>query len=193
MSDHLPELEREEGDALARVIEAILFVAGGPVATEALAQATQSGAAQIMVALDALDGALAGRGLRLQRGRDAVQLVSAPELAPWLERFLGLELSSRLSAAALETLAIIAYRQPITRPEIEAVRGVNSSGTLRTLLQRELIEEVGRLETVGNPYLYATTPAFLQYFGLRSLGDLPPLEPGEAEKLAAIDAPGEAR
>jgi len=103
-------------------------------------------------------------------------LVSAPEAAPYVERFLGLSLSGKLSAAALETLAIIAYKQPITRPQIEAIRGVNSDGALRTLMSKGLIEEVGRLDSVGHPILFGTTFEFLQYFGLSSLSELPPLE-----------------
>jgi segregation and condensation protein B len=103
-------------------------------------------------------------------------LVSAPESAPYIERFLGLSLSGKLSAAALETLAIIAYKQPVTRPQIEAIRGVSSDGVLRTLISKGLIEEVGRLETVGHPVLFGTTFEFLQYFGLSALSDLPALE-----------------
>ena len=105
-----------------------------------------------------------------------VQLVTAPEVAPIIEKFLGVNGSGHLSAAALETLAIIAYRQPITRPAIEAVRGVNCDGVIQTLVARGLIQEVGRQETAGRPILYATTFEFLQNFGLRDTDDLPPLE-----------------
>jgi len=113
-----------------------------------------------------------------------VQLVTAPEAASYVERFLGLEARTRLSRAALEALAIIAYRQPITRPEIEAIRGVSSDSVLRTLLRVGLIEEVGRASTVGRPILYGTTFEFLQHFGLRSLHELPDLE----ESLAGEEA-----
>ncbi len=173
----------ENPDRLVQVLEAILFVADGPVEVSALTQATGINSTLIEGALAQLAETLAERGVRLHRPRGAAQLVTAPEHAAWIERFLGLELSSKLSAAALETLAIIAYRQPITRAEVDTIRGVNSSGTLRTLIQRELVEEAGRLETVGNPYLYATTPAFLHYFGLPSLDHLPPLPPDQAAKL----------
>jgi segregation and condensation protein B len=105
-----------------------------------------------------------------------VQLVSAPDSARAVARFLGVQASGRLSPAALEVLAIIAYRQPLTRAQVDAIRGVDSSGTTRALLARDLIAEVGRLETVGRPILYATTPLFLQQFGLTSLADLPPME-----------------
>ena len=118
---------------------------------------------------------LAGGGLALQRQGDKVQMVTAPEIAPYVERLLGLDLSSRLSPAALEVLAIIAYRQPITRAEIEAIRGVNCDGVLRTLSSKGLVGEIGRLEQAGRPILYGTTFEFLQYFGLHGVQDLPPL------------------
>jgi segregation and condensation protein B len=108
-----------------------------------------------------------------------VQLTSAPETAPIVERFLGLEATSRLSRAALETLAIIAYQQPVTRPEIDAIRGVNSDGVLKSLLSKGLIQEAGRAERAGRPILYQTTSDFLGYFGLSSLNELPPLAPIE--------------
>jgi segregation and condensation protein B len=114
----------------------------------------------------------------LQRKGDRVQLASAPEAAPYIERFLGLDLTARLSPAALEVLAIVAYRQPITRAQIEAVRGVSCDAVLRTLVSRGLLEEVGRLEQAGRPILYGTTFQFLQHFGLNTLSDLPPLKDG---------------
>ena len=123
------------------------------------------------------------RGVRLQRRGDKVQLVTRPEAAAHIERFLGLETPARLSQAALETLAIIAYRQPCTRAQIEAVRGVNCDSVLKNLLTKGLVEETGRLETVGHPIQYATTFAFLQHFGLKSLDDLPPLEPSQTPTL----------
>ena len=96
-------------------------------------------------------------------------------MAETVERFLGLETTSRLSQAALETLAIVAYQQPITRPYIEGVRGVNSDGVMKSLLAKGLVQEVGRAEGPGRPILYGTAPDFLQYFGLNSLTELPPL------------------
>ncbi|MDQ4077831.1 MAG: SMC-Scp complex subunit ScpB [Chloroflexota bacterium] len=176
-------MERQGSQALPQIVEAILFVADTPVEIADLAKVSEASTEEVEAALAELADDLEARGLRLQRFRDQVQLVTAPQYAPWVERFLGLELSSKLSTAALETLAIIAYQQPITRAEIDAIRGVNSSGTLRTLIQRELVEEVGRLETVGNPYLYATTPTFLQYFGLSGLDELPPLSSDEESKM----------
>jgi segregation and condensation protein B len=102
--------------------------------------------------------------------------VTAPESSAAVERFIGVQSQPRISGAALEVLAIIAYRQPITRAQVEALRGVDSGGVIRALMGRELIAESGRLETVGRPILYATTPDFLRQFGLGSLADLPPLE-----------------
>ena len=120
--------------------------------------------------------AYTGRGLCLQRIGNRVQLTTTPEAAPYVERFLGLEARTRLSRAALETLAIVVYRQPITRPEIESIRGVSSDSVLRTLLSVGLVEEIGRAPTVGRPILYGSTFEFLQHFGLSSLEELPPLD-----------------
>ncbi len=161
------------------LVEALLFVADEPVSVQRLAEALETTPGQVEKALRSLEGALEGRGLRLQRMGSRVQMVTAPEAAPVVERFLGLGGRRRLSPAALETLAIIAYRQPISRPEIESIRGVNCDSVLRTLLSAGLIEEVGRAPTVGRPILYGTTFAFLQHFGLSRLEDLPPLETDE--------------
>jgi len=169
----------KEGDgllSLAAQVESLLFVADGPVSIGRLAEALEVAPARVERALAGLEATCAGRGLRLQRAGNRVQFVTAPEAALCVERFLGLERRTRLSRAALETLAIIAYRQPITRPEIETIRGVGSDSVLRTLLSVGLIEGVGRAPTVGCPILYGTTFEFLQHFGLRGLDELPPLE-----------------
>ncbi len=163
---------------MAAAVESLLFVADAPVSVSHLAEALERDERDVEAALQALAEGYAGRGVRLQRKSNRVQLVSAPEAAPAIERFLGLSQSGKLSAAALEALAIVAYEQPITRPQIEAIRGVSSDGVLRTLLSKGLIDEVGRLETVGHPVLFGTTFEFLQYFGLSSLAELPPLEAG---------------
>jgi segregation and condensation protein B len=107
------------------------------------------------------------------RLNNKVQLVTAPELSETIEVFLGLETTTTLSQAALEALAIIAYKQPVTRPEVDVIRGVNSDGVLRTLLSKGLIEELGRAETPGRPIYYGTSAEFLQYFGLETLDGLP--------------------
>jgi len=168
--------------ALDARVEALLFVAAEPPTVAQLARALEVPAEAIEEALRTLADRLRERGLRLQRQGDRVQLVTAPEAAEDVRRFLGLSGGPRLSTAALETLAIIAYRQPITRAEIEAIRGVNCDGVLRTLLARGLIEEVGRAEGPGRPILYGTTMLFLQHFGLRSLADLPPLDGADSQE-----------
>ena len=162
--------------SLPAILEGLLFVASEPVAISHLASVTQKSAAKIETAIDELREHFQERGIRLQRQGDKVQLVSAPELTEYIEDFLGLSVTGKLSSPALETLAIVAYRQPITRPEIEAVRGVNSDGVLRTLVSKGLVEEVGRKDTVGHPTLFGTTFEFLQYFGLEDLKDLPELD-----------------
>jgi segregation and condensation protein B len=167
---------------LVPIIEAILFVAAEPVTIDQLAAAIECAPEQIEAALQHLKAACEGRGIRVQRQDQKVQLVSAPEVAGYIEHFLGQSTPSRLSTPALETLTIIAYRQPITRPEIEAIRGVNSDGVLRTLLSKGLVEEVGRLDTVGHPSQFGTTFEFLRYFGLEDLKGLPLLDlPGAPE------------
>lgn len=166
----------DDAPGLAALVESLLFVADGPVTVGRLAQALEVEPAEIEAALATVQEGCTRRGVRLQRGGGRVQLVSAPEAAPHIERFLGLEVSGRLSPAALESLAIVAYQQPVTRAQVEAVRGVNSDSVLRTLAGKGLIEEVGRLDTVGRPILYGTTFDFLQFFGLESLEDLPELE-----------------
>ncbi|GAB4527827.1 MAG: SMC-Scp complex subunit ScpB [Anaerolineae bacterium] len=172
---------------LTVILESLLFVADAPVSVSQLAEAAECEVRDVEVALQALAQEYASRGMRLQRKGNLVQLVSAPQAAPYIERFLGLSLSGKLSAAALETLAIIAYKQPITRPQIEAIRGVSSDGVLRTLMSKGLIEEVGRLETVGHPVLFGTTFDFLQYFGLGSLDELPPLEMQEDDQPDTVE------
>jgi segregation and condensation protein B len=167
---------------LKTLVESLLFVAEGPVAVAALARALEVEPEKVDAALAELKSDYAERGIRVQRARDKVQLVSAPDAATVIQTFLGIDGSGHLSAAALETLAIIAYRQPITRPAIEGVRGVNCDGVIHSLLTRGLIQEVGRMETAGRPILYATTFDFLQHFGLRDVEDLPPLE-DQTEKV----------
>ncbi len=174
---------QEQSLPLAALIESLLFVADEPVTAARLAQALEVNADAVESALRELSADGAGRGVRLQRKGDRVQLVTRPEAAEHIERFLGLETTARLSQAALETLAIIAYRLPCTRAQIEAVRGVNCDSVLKNLLTKGLVEETGRLETVGHPIQYATTFAFLQHFGLESLDDLPPLEPAQTPTL----------
>lgn len=175
------ELFRQNFPLDAR-IEAILFVAPAPVTVSQLSEALGVSTEMVEQGLQELSRHLQnGRGLRLQRHEGRFQLTSAPELAEEVEKFLGLEATARLSRAALETLAIVAYRQPITRPGVDAIRGVNSDGVIKSLLSKGLIQEVGRAEGPGRPILYGSTQDFLQHFGLNSLDDLPPFELLEQE------------
>lgn len=163
------------------MVESLLFVADRPTTADQIAKALEMEASDVEQALQRLDHQLSPRGIQLQRKGLQVQLVSMTEAAPYIQRFLGLELTGRLTQPALETLAIVAYRQPVTRATLESIRGVNCDGVLKTLLSRGLIEEVGRLEQAGRPILYGTTFEFMQYFGLKSLDALPPLETGAEE------------
>jgi segregation and condensation protein B len=165
-----------DGLSLTARVESVLFVAEEPISPHRLAEALGVTSRQVEEALHELASDYDGRGLRLQIIDNCVQLTTAPEAAPSIERFLGLEARVHLSQAALEALAIIAYRQPATRPAVEAIRGVGSDSVLRTLLSAGLIERVGRADAVGRPFLYGTTAEFLQHFGLQSLDDLPELE-----------------
>jgi segregation and condensation protein B len=164
---------------LPALIENLLFVADDPVSVGQLAKALEVSEREVEQALQNLEETLQDRGLRLERMATRVQLVTAPEAAPHVERFLGLGNRRRLSPAALETLAIIAYRQPVSRPEIEVVRGVSCDSVLRTLLSAGLIENMGRAQRVGRPIMYGTSFSFLQHFGLKRLEDLPPLDVNE--------------
>ena len=163
-------------EALPALAEALLFVSDGPVAESALARALGAAPRALARALAGLEASLEGRGVRLQRGPEGVQLITAPHAAAAVEHFLGVESRRRLSTAALETLAVVAYRQPVTRAAIEAIRGSSSDATLATLRARGLVERTGRAGGPGRPALYGTTQRFLEHFGLRGSGDLPGLD-----------------
>jgi segregation and condensation protein B len=170
---------------LAALVEAFLLVAPEPPTIDELAEAAAVKPARIQTALDDL-ATRVDRGWIVQRHGEHLHLATAPRFAHQISAFLGLEREGKLSSAALETLAIVAYQQPVTRSEIEAVRGVDSSGVLATLHARELVEPVSRLAAVGNPFQYGTTVSFLKLFGLSSLADLPPLGQLEGEDGAAL-------
>lgn len=158
------------------VVEAVLFASDEPLTAAEIARADQTlDEDRVESALAALKTAYAesGRAFEIREVAGGVQIATRPEFAPYLERFDTVAKPTRLSGPALEVLAIAAYRQPISRIEIEYVRGVNSSGVIRTLLDRELICIAGRGEGVGRPVLYGTTRRFLQHFGFGSLDDLP--------------------
>jgi segregation and condensation protein B len=181
-----PILQGDKHLSLSAKIEALLFVAPGTVSISQLSTALGEDNRSIENELKILEEKYTNRGVRLQRHRNRIQLVTAPEAAPVVEFFLGLETTTQLSQAALETISIIAYRQPITRPQIDSIRGVNSDGVMKTLLSKGLIQEVGRAGSPGRPFLFSTTPDFLGYFGLTSLEELPPLD---LENTTPIEQP----
>jgi segregation and condensation protein B len=162
------------------VLEAILFVATEPVPRERLLavfeESERAEAEQALAAVVERHRAGEGRGIAVEEVGGGFRLVTRPELHGWLRRFFEAAGGNKLSMAALETLAIVAYRQPITGPEIQDLRGVSPAGVLRTLLERRLVRITGRKEVVGKPFLYGTTREFLMHFGLKGLEDLPPLE-----------------
>jgi segregation and condensation protein B len=149
---------------------------------------------QIEIAISELDALYTEsgdkRGLRIRLHRGRIQLTTAPQASATIEKFLGLDSTTRLSHAALEALAIIAYQEPVTRPQIDAIRGVNSDGVLKNLLSKGLIQEVGRADAPGRPFLYSITTDFLGHFGLSSLDELPPLEKSP-EEIEDIDHPSD--
>ena len=179
---------RAPEERVPALLEALLFVSDGPTDEGALGRALGLARREVRAGLDTLADSLRERGMRLQRGPDGIQLVTAPDAAAYIEAYLGLESGRRLSAAALETLAIIAYRQPVTRGALEAIRGVNCDGAIDTLRNRGLIDIAGRADSPGRPALFATTQKFLEYFGLERPEDLPPSPTGVAEAAARLPA-----
>lgn len=176
---------------IASVIEAMLLVAPEPTSVTELAAGAELGTDDIWRGLESLERRQ-DSGLVMHRHGDRFTLGTAPKFASEVRRFLGLDREARISSAAMETVAIIAYRQPVTRSEIESIRGVDCSGVIATLHARELIEPVSRQQTIGNPIQYGTTARFLKHFGLSSLADLPSLgvingESGEDVLAAAAN------
>jgi segregation and condensation protein B len=174
---------------LLAAIEALLFASDQPLPLSLLAESLEAGPAEISEALNELAAAYAARGAGVEL-RDIAggwQFVTASEQADWVGRMLRGKRRMRLSRAALETLAIIAYKQPVTKSEIESIRGVDASAVLATLLERNLVTIRGRSKVVGRPLLYGTTQDFLQYFGLRDLSELP--RPEELKALVAAREP----
>jgi segregation and condensation protein B len=172
---------------LGALVEALLLVAHEPPTIDELAAGAEVPADEIERALTWLEQR-EDRGWVIQRHGRRIHIATAPRFADKIRMFLGLDREARLSSASLETLAIVAYQQPVTRAEIEKIRGVDSSGVLAKLHARALVEPVARLATVGNPIQYGTTADFLNHFGLRSLADLPPLgEIGGKDGRALLD------
>ena len=172
------------------VVEAVLFASGDPVSRDKLLEVFAEG--ERLEAQQAIEAVVERyresslRGILIDEVAGGLRLVSRPDLHGYLRRFFEVSGTNKLSMAALETLAVVAYRQPVTGPEIQELRGVNSSGVLKKLLERRLVRIAGRKEVVGKPFLYATTRDFLMHFGLRSLKELPPLE--QFEELLGMEA-----
>jgi segregation and condensation protein B len=164
-------------------LEGLLFVAERPLTRREIATLAGVDRATVDALLGDLEVTLAERGIRLVASGDRVELATAPEAGAVVARYVGAD-AVRLSPAALETLAIVAYRQPVTKAALERIRGVDSDYTVRTLLHRRLIVELGRAEAPGRPFLYGTGFEFLERFGLTSLDELPPLDVDVAARLA---------
>ena len=177
-------------DRLPAVIESLLFVAEEPQQIDTLSRSLSVPRQRVEQAVEQLAASTNGRGIFVQRQGDRVQLATVPDAAPYIEHFLEVE-HGQLSRAALETLAIIAYRQPVTRAGIESVRGVNADYAVAALLARELIEEVGRAPGPGRPALFGTTMRFLEYFGLQRPDELPPLPDLPSDDGARAEEPEE--
>ncbi len=171
----LNQSPQESQLSLTAQIEALLFVAPNSVSVGQLAKTLEVSPREIEKGLAEIEAQYQNRGLSIQRHEGRVRLTTNPKMASIIEHFLGLEAASPLSRAALETLAIIAYQQPVTRPHVDSVRGVNSDSVMKSLLSKGIIQEVGRAEGPGRPILYSTTPEFLGHFGLLSIEELPPL------------------
>ncbi len=182
------------GELTERQLEALLFVAERPLSRTEIAQLAGVDIDIVDACIGDLHVTLNERGIRLVESGEHVELATAPEAGRLIARYIGAD-APRLSSASLETLAIVAYRQPCTRATIERIRGVDSEYTIRTLMHRRLIAELGRSEAPGRPTLFGTGFDFLERFGITSVDELPPLEPEIAERLfsGAVDAthPGE--
>lgn len=177
-----------EPEDLAVALEAVCFALNRPVTLSEVASILGRSSAAIAAAADSLAGQLRARGLMLQRHDDQLQLVTRPQTAWAVQRALQPERPTRLSRPALETLAIVAYRQPLTRAGIEAIRGVNCEAVLESLERRGLVAEVDRQDTPGRPRLFGTTLRFLQIVGLERIDDLPPLGDDETAGQVAVSA-----
>ena len=174
--------------SMRAILEALLYAAPEPIGLDELREAFGADrAGEVEAALADLveEYNASGKGLTIEKVAGGYRIATRPELADILREFVRRRNRSRLSRAALETLAVIAYRQPATAPEIEAIRGVNPSAILKSLLDRRLIRIVGRKKVVGKPFLYGTTPEFLEHFGLNALDDLPSIE----EFAGLLDGP----
>jgi segregation and condensation protein B len=180
------------GELTEEALEALLFVAERPLSRREIASLAGVDRATADARLGDLEVTLRGRGIRVVVSGDRVELVTAPEAGALIARYVGTD-AVRLSPASLETLAIVAYRQPVTKSAIERIRGVDSDYTIRSLLHRRLVVELGRSEAPGRPFLYGTGFDFLERFGLTSLDELPPLDVDVAARLAEEGADAASR
>jgi segregation and condensation protein B len=171
------------------ILEAILFIAGEPLSIDTLKNILEMDATEIERLVKELitDYTIKNNGLLIAEVAGGIQMVTNPACAPWVKKLLSTAVPTKLSQPSLETLAIIAYKQPIIKAEIEAIRGVNSDGVIKTLLDRRLLKILGRKEVPGRPLLYGTTKEFLQYFGLKDLSELPTLK--EFQEVDIPEAP----
>lgn len=178
--------ENADGKNNLAKLEALLFIALTPMPLSQIAEVLKVTTKEAEDLIKQLNNEYtSSRGLAIQWHGGRCQLTTNPNYAAEIESYLGLEITSRLTKPSIETLAIIAYRQPITRPGIDAIRGVSSDGVIKSLLSKGLIQEVGRTEGPGRPILFSTTSDFLQHFGLNSIDQLPPFESPEIENEQA--------
>ncbi|HEY8867942.1 MAG TPA: SMC-Scp complex subunit ScpB [Candidatus Limnocylindrales bacterium] len=182
MTEATPEAP-SPADLTEQTLEALLFVAERPLSRREIATLAGVDRETVDARLGDLEVSLRRRGIRLVVAGDRVELATTPEAGGLVARYVGAD-ATRLSPSALETLAIVAYRQPVTKAAVERIRGVDSEYTLRSLLHRRLVVELGRAETPGRPFLYGTGFEFLERFSLTSLDDLPPLDGDVAARLA---------
>jgi segregation and condensation protein B len=177
------ELDSAPAELSVAQLEALLFVAERPLARREIATLAGVDQATVDARLGDLEVSLARRGIRLVLAGDRVELATAPEAGALIARYVGAD-AVHLSPASLETLAIVAYRQPVAKSAIERIRGVDSDYTIRSLLHRRLVVELGRSDAPGRPFLYGTGFEFLERFGLTSLEELPPLDVDVAARMA---------
>lgn len=180
----------EAGELSVTQLEALLFVAERPLSRREIATLAGVSRAVVDDRIGDLDVALRHRGIRLVAAGEHVELATAAEAGELVARYVGAD-GVRLSPAALETLAIVAYRQPVTRAVVERIRGVDSDYVLRSLMHRRLVVEQGRANAPGRPFMYGTGFEFMERFGLASLDDLPPLDAEVAERLAQAEEPAD--
>jgi len=178
--------ETVAGDLTEAALEALLFVAERPLTRREIAALAGVDRGTVDARLGDLEVALRDRGIRLVTSADRVELATAPQAGALVARYVGVD-AVRLSPAALETLAIVAYRQPVTKAAVERIRGVDSDYTIRSLMHRRLVAELGRADAPGRPFLYGTAFEFLERFGLTSLDELPPLDVEVAARLTEED------